>query len=71
MTARFRLAFIFLFLAASCHAKEAPLEGAVATLAGQPVSVADLRETARFMGVGGSCGSSLYDMDSRLRQNGF
>nr|EES53344.1 MAG: putative peptidyl-prolyl cis-trans isomerase [Leptospirillum ferrodiazotrophum] len=53
MTARFRLAFIFLFLAASCHAKEAPLEGAVATLAGQPVSVADLRETARFMGVGG------------------
>ncbi|MGC8528793.1 MAG: peptidyl-prolyl cis-trans isomerase [Leptospirillia bacterium] len=46
-----RLAFIFLLLAASCHAKEAPLEGAVATLAGQPVSVADLRETARFMGV--------------------
>ena len=54
MTPWSRLAFLFLFLAASCHGKEAPLEGAVATLAGQPVSVANLRETARFMGVAGA-----------------
>ena len=52
MTRRTGLAFLFLTLLTSCHPKSPSAEGAVATLAGKPVTVADLRDTARFMGLG-------------------
>lgn len=52
MTRRTGLAFLLLTLVASCHPKSPSSEGAVATLAGKPVTVAELRDTARFMGLG-------------------
>ncbi len=52
MTRRTGLAFFLLILVASCHPKSPATEGAVATLAGKPVTVSDLRDTARFMGTG-------------------
>ncbi len=45
------LPLLLLLFLASCHPGNSP-EGAVATLAGKPVTVSDLRETARFMGMG-------------------
>ncbi len=44
------LPLLLLLFLSSCHPGRSS-EGAVATLAGKPVTVSDLRETARFMGM--------------------
>lgn len=67
-TFRHLLSGILLLVLCSCHKEEGTSGGIIATLSGKPVSVEDLRETARFSGMPGLSALPLDKWPAEVRQ---